>query len=103
MQIYADHIFISDRRRAVIGPICRYSDQLPISIRYGHADWDAVYQLGKPFFKKENLLPYCVLFNETGSTTGEVSRKEISTKEPQVIRKPRNLNLQFLEKIFARC
>ena len=40
MQIYVDHVFISDRRRAVIGPICRYSDQLPISIRYGHADWD---------------------------------------------------------------
>ena len=39
MQIYVDHVFISDRRRAVIGPICRYSDQLPISIRYGHADW----------------------------------------------------------------
>ena len=40
MQIYVDHVFISDRRRAVIGPICRYSDQLPISIRYGHADWE---------------------------------------------------------------
>ena len=39
MQIYVDHVFISDRRRAVIGPTCRYSDQLPISIRYGHADW----------------------------------------------------------------
>ena len=39
MQIYVDHVFISDRRRAVIGPVCRYSDQLPISIRYGHADW----------------------------------------------------------------
>ena len=42
MQIYVDHVFITDRRRAVIGPICRYSDQLPISIRYGHADWDAI-------------------------------------------------------------
>ena len=40
----------------------------------------------------------------TGSTTGEVSLRGISTKEPQVSRKPRNLNLiEFLEKVFTRC
>ena len=48
MQIYVDHVFISDRRRAVIGPICRYSDQLPISIRYGHADWDMISETKRP-------------------------------------------------------
>ena len=33
------NFFISDRHRGVVGPICRHSDHLPISIRYGHADW----------------------------------------------------------------
>ena len=37
--------FISDRHRAVIGPICLHPDQLRIFIRYRHAHWEGSFLL----------------------------------------------------------
>ena len=40
VDLLTGNFFISDRHRDVVGPVCRYSDHFPISIRYGHADWE---------------------------------------------------------------